>query len=48
MIKGGKEPLAKGGIANHFRKKFNKGELVDEVNGLMEKTPFFTQRIMTK
>ena len=36
-------PMAKGGISNHFRKKFNKGELVNEVNGLMEKTPFFTQ-----
>ena len=43
VIKGGKDKLATGGIANHFRKKFNKGELVDEVNGLMEKTPFFTQ-----
>ena len=33
---------------NHFRKKFNKGELVDEVNGLMEKTPFFTQEDYNK
>ena len=43
VIKGGKDKLATGGIANHFRKKFNKGELVNEVNGLMEKTPFFAQ-----
>ena len=43
VIKGGKDKLATGGIANHFRKKFNKGELVDEVNMLMEKTPFFNK-----
>jgi hypothetical protein len=43
VIKGGKDGLATGGIANHFRKKFNKGELVDEINMLMEKTPFFTK-----
>jgi len=38
-------PFATGGIAPLFSKRpgYNKGELVDEVNVLMEKTPFFTQ-----
>ncbi|MDQ7032396.1 MAG: hypothetical protein Q9M37_06740, partial [Desulfonauticus sp.] len=39
------EDFAYGGIAGMLgeRTGYNKGELVDEVNGLMEKTPFFTQ-----
>ena len=39
------EDFAYGGLAGMLgeRTGYKKGELVDEVNGLMEKTPFFTQ-----
>jgi len=42
MRKGGIASLKKGGRIG-YQDGTDKGELVDEVNGLMEKTPFFTQ-----